>query len=275
MLNQCPMANPKVIPKIIHYVWVGTAPKTELALRCIASWKKFLPDYEIIEWNNERFATLNNRYAQEAFAAKKWAFVSDYLRLYALHQMGGFYFDTDLELTADLESFRHHHFVTGFERFKGRTAPVTAMMGAVPGHAIVKTLLSAYDSRSFYKADGSEDLTPNTGLISELFARDFGLHKPYAGDQIYQLTEDAFIYPSHYFCTPEPGKENFSIHHFNGSWFEEYSRKLLVYLAGYQLLRLKRNKVRTGELPLKQGERKIALLELNSRYSLLLLKSQS
>ncbi|KKL01458.1 hypothetical protein SD53_09965, partial [Rheinheimera mesophila] len=74
------MANPKVIPKIIHYVWVGTAPKTELALRCIASWKKFLPDYEIIEWNNERFATLNNRYAKEAFAAKKWAFVSDYLR---------------------------------------------------------------------------------------------------------------------------------------------------------------------------------------------------
>ncbi len=88
-----------------------------------------------------------------------------------------------------------------------------------------------------------------------------------------QLSADACIYPSYYFCTPEAGKENFSIHHFNGSWFEEYSRKLLVYLAGYQLLRLKRNKVRTGELPLKQGEKKIALLELNSRYSLLLLKS--
>ncbi len=69
MLEQHSM-NPEVIPKIIHYVWVGTAPKTELALRCIASWKKFLPDYEIIEWNNERFAALNNRYAQEAFAAK-------------------------------------------------------------------------------------------------------------------------------------------------------------------------------------------------------------
>ena len=275
MLNQCPMAHPKVIPKIIHYVWVGNAPKTELALRCIASWKKFLPDYEIIEWNNERFAALNNSYAQEAFAAKKWAFVSDYLRLYALHQMGGFYFDTDLELTADLELFRHHHFVTGFESFKGRTAPVTAMMGAAPGNAIVRTLLSAYDTKSFYKADGSEDLTPNTGLISDLFARDFGLRKPYSGDQIYHLSADACIYPSYYFCTPEAGKENFSIHHFNGSWFEEYSRKLLVYLAGYQLLRLKRNKVRTGELPLKKGERKIALFELSSRYSLLLLKSQA
>lgn len=271
MLKQCPM----VIPKIIHYVWVGNAPKTELALRCIASWQKYLPDYEIIEWNNERLASIDNHYAHQAFSAKKWAFVSDYLRLYALHQMGGFYFDTDLEVTADLESFRHHHFVTGFEKFKGRTAPVTAMMGAAPGNLIIQSLLSAYDKKSFYKADGSEDLTPNTGLISDLFARDFGLAKPYAGDQICQLSTDAFIYPSYYFCTPEVGKANFSIHHFNGSWFEEYSRKLLVYLAGYQLLRLKRNKVRTGELPLKTGERKIALLELSARYSLLLLKSQA
>ena len=264
-----------VIPKIIHYVWVGHAPKTELVLRCIASWKRYLPDYEIIEWNNERLAALSNIYAHEAFAAKKWAFVSDYLRLYALHQMGGFYFDTDLELTADLEPFRQHHFVTGFESFKGRTAPVTAMMGSAPGNAIIGRLLSAYDSKSFYKADGSEDLTPNTGLISDLFARDFGLHKPYCADQLYQLSAEAVIYPSFYFCTPEAGKDNFSIHHFNGSWFEEYSRKLLLYLAGYQLLRLKRNKVRTGELPLKKGERKIALLELSSRYSLLLLKSHA
>ncbi len=269
MLKQRPM----VIPKIIHYVWVGDAPKTEMALRCIASWRQFLPDYQIIEWNNESFSALNNRYAQEAFAAKKWAFVSDYLRLYALCQMGGFYFDTDLELTADLEPFRQHGFVIGFENFKGRIAPLSAMIGAAPGHQVVKTLLSAYDNKSFYKADGSEDLTPNTGLFGEVFARCFGLHKPYKGDQTRQLTEDAFIYPSHYFCTPEVGKESFSIHHFNGSWFEEYSRKLLVYLAGYQLLRLKRNKIRTGELPLKAGERKIALLELSSRYSLLLLKS--
>lgn len=275
MLKQRPMVNPAVIPKIIHYVWVGNSPKSELALRCIASWKKYLPDYQIIEWNNERLATLNNRYAHEAFAAKKWAFVSDYLRLYALHQMGGFYFDTDLELTADLDSFRQHGFVIGFENFKGRIAPLSAMIGAAPGHVVVEKLLSAYENKSFYKADGSEDLTPNTGLFGDVFARTFGLHKPYGGDQTRQLTEDAFIYPSHYFCTPEVGKENFSIHHFSGSWFEEYSRKLLVYLAGYQLLRLKRNKVRTGELPLKKGERKIALFELSSRYSLLLLKSQA
>jgi hypothetical protein len=273
MLKHRPMVNPKVIPKIIHYVWVGNAPKSELALRCIASWKKFLPDYEIIEWNNERFSALNNRYAQEAFAAKKWAFVSDYLRLYALHQFGGFYFDTDLELTADLEQFRHHGFVIGFENFKGRIAPLSAMIGAAPGHLVIEKLLSAYENKSFYKADGSEDLTPNTGLFGEVFGRTFGLHKPYRSNQTCQLTDDAFVYPSHYFCTPEAGKENFSIHHFSGSWFEEYSRKLLVYLAGYQLLRLKRNKVRSGELPLKAGERKIALLELSSRYSLLLLKS--
>ena len=88
-----------MIPKIIHYVWVGSAPKSDLILKCIESWKKYCPDYKIREWNNDDVSRIDNAYVKEAFNCKKWAFVSDYLRLYALKTQGGFYFDSDLVRT--------------------------------------------------------------------------------------------------------------------------------------------------------------------------------
>ena len=264
-----------MIPKIIHYVWVGNAEKPELVQRCIASWKKHLPDYQLIEWNNDSVKALNNTYMQQAFAAGKWAFVSDYLRLYALHQYGGFYFDTDLEVTADLEVFRQHNFVTGFEKFKNRLAPVTALMGACAQNTVIEKLLRPYDTKQFTTADGQYDLTPNTGLISEIFSREFGLIKPYRDDNITKLAADAVIYPSHYFCTPRPDYPSYAIHHFNGSWFDEYSRKLLFRIKQYKFIRLKRNKVRSALLPLQAGETKIWQWGLGKRYSLLLVQDGS
>ncbi|RVT47905.1 glycosyl transferase [Rheinheimera sediminis] len=263
------------IPKVIHYVWVGHAPKSELVLRCIASWKKFLPDYDIIEWNNQALAHIQHPYVQQAFAAEKWAFVSDYLRLYALYSMGGFYFDADLEVTADLEPFRTHQFVSGYEVYRGRPSPVTALMGAQKGSSLIAQLLDLYREKSFVQPDGGLDLTPNTKLISQFFATKFGLTKPYQYDQRSELCEGCWIYPSHYFCTPVAGKASFSIHHFNGSWMAEYSRKVLAKISGYQLLKLKRNKVRSGDLPLLQGEQRMLHLGVTARYSLLLVKLQN
>ena len=83
------------IPKIIHYCQFGNSPKTKLVKKCIASWQKYLPEYEIREWNNADILNCNNQYVQEAYKAKKWAFISDYFRLYALYNYGGIYFDTD------------------------------------------------------------------------------------------------------------------------------------------------------------------------------------
>lgn len=262
------------IPKIIHYVWVGDSPKTDLVLKCIESWKAILPDYQIIEWNNQSLSAIDHPYVQQAFAQKKWAFVSDYLRLYALHQVGGFYFDADLELIADLESFRTHQFVSGYEVYRGRAAPITAMMGAQPGCFLIKKLLELYQGKSFIQPDGSLDLTPNTKLISQFFATEFNLVKPYQPEVSSELCQGCWIYPSHYFCTQVKGKPSFSVHHFNGSWMEEYSRKLIVRLSGYQLLKLKRNKIRSGELPLKDGERRVMHLGITNRYSLLVVQSQ-
>ena len=118
-----------MIPKIIHYVWVGNNPKPDLVLKCIESWKKYCPDYKIKEWNNNDISNINNIYVKEAFECKKWAFVSDYLRLYALKNIGGFYFDSDLEITQPIDKFRDKAFISGYENWHGEYSPITAFMG--------------------------------------------------------------------------------------------------------------------------------------------------
>lgn len=100
-----------MIPKKIHYIWLGDKPKTDLVLKCIASWEKLLPDYEIIEWDDNDLKNINNDYVSEAISAKKWAFASDYLRLYALYHHGGIYLDTDVQITNSLNPFLHHDFL--------------------------------------------------------------------------------------------------------------------------------------------------------------------
>ena len=97
-----------MIPKIIHYCWFGRGKLPELAVKCINSWKKYCPDYEIIEWNEENFNINCCAYVKEAYDNKKYAFVADYVRLFAMYNLGGIYMDTDVELVSSLESFLHH-----------------------------------------------------------------------------------------------------------------------------------------------------------------------
>ncbi|KAA8807477.1 glycosyl transferase, partial [Lactobacillus crispatus] len=93
-----------MIPKKIHYVWVGHNPKSPIIEECIATWKKKLPDYQIIEWNEDNFDMHENRYIEQAYAAKKWAFVSDYVRARAIYEQGGIYLDTDVRVVDKLDS---------------------------------------------------------------------------------------------------------------------------------------------------------------------------
>ena len=96
-----------MIPKIIHYCWFGRNPKPKLALKCIKSWKKYCPDYEIIEWNEDSFDIESAPlYVRQAYEAKKWAFVTDYVRLYAMTKFGGIYMDTDVEVIKPLDCIR-------------------------------------------------------------------------------------------------------------------------------------------------------------------------
>ena len=93
-----------MIPKVIHYCWFGRNPKPVSVQKCIESWKKYLPDYEIREWNNTNFEAMSVKFTAEAMAKKKYAFVSDYVRLHALYKYGGVYLDTDVKV---LKSFNN------------------------------------------------------------------------------------------------------------------------------------------------------------------------
>ena len=104
-----------MIPKIIHYCWFGRNPLPPLAIKCIESWKKFLPEYEIIEWNEDNFNLDKWVYTKQAYEMKKYAFVSDVCRLYAIKEFGGIYMDTDVEILNPLDKFLHHNAFSGFE----------------------------------------------------------------------------------------------------------------------------------------------------------------
>ncbi|MGN0031852.1 MAG: glycosyltransferase family 32 protein [Candidatus Gastranaerophilaceae bacterium] len=253
-----------MIPKIIHYVWVGDSEKSELVMKCIDSWKKFCPDYKIIEWNNDTLKSINNLYLNQAFENKKWAFVSDYLRLYALKKFGGFYFDTDLELTNSINEFLDKNFVSGYEKYNNKVFPVTALMGSECNNKIICDLLAEYDNISFV-VNGELNLTTNTSRISKYFSDKFGLSKPYNSDIATTLCEKCIIYPSFYFCLPEEGKQNYSIHHYAASWKDDYSRKLILTFKNIKIVRFhKRKSAKSENIPLLKDEKIIKLLSLKN-----------
>lgn len=240
-----------MIPKIIHFVWVGNASKPEVVQKCMASWKKYCPDYKIMEWGDESLAEINNEYANQALFHKKWAFVSDVIRLYALKKHGGIYVDTDLEIIANLDKFLHHGFFTGYE---ASTFPVTALMGAEKDNYIISDLLYEYKGTSFIKPDGTMDVLTNTKRISNYFAKKFGLVPPYDFNTRVDLTNRDTIYPYYFFCTPKYGQENYSIHHFDGSWVDAFVRKPILSLGWIKIAIMRR--MRAGKTyPLMAGEK--------------------
>ena len=117
-----------MIPKTIHYCWFGKNPLPEIAVKCINSWKNFFPDYEIKEWNEDNFDLTSCDYCKEAYAVKKWAFVSDYARFKILYEYGGIYFDTDVEVIKNMEDIIKKGAFIGRERIAD-TFPVNAGLG--------------------------------------------------------------------------------------------------------------------------------------------------
>ena len=154
----------RTIPKIVHYCWFGNNEKPNDVQRYIETWRKFLPDYEFMEWNESTFDMERTiPYVKEAYAAKKYAFVSDYVRIYALHQYGGIYFDTDVEVRKTFEEYlENREMVLGFE---SERSLITAFLAVSAHHPYIKEFLDSYKERSFLKKDGSYDLmTINEGF---------------------------------------------------------------------------------------------------------------
>lgn len=207
-----------MIPRIIHYCWFGRGEMPALALQCIDSWHKFMPDYEYKLWNEDNFDVNCNSYVKEAYEAKKYAFVSDYARLFALFSEGGIYLDTDVEA---LKSFDDLLQLSGFIGFEGtKYAPVgTGTIACLPGGEWVREQLDAYEGIHFIKSDGSYDLLTNPFRISAIMKRNGFVQN--GKEQVYK---DMHIFPVEYFCPRQTTGEIFITentycdHHFMGSW---------------------------------------------------------
>ena len=207
-----------MIPKIIHYCWFGRGKKPELAEKCIASWKKFLPDYKICEWNEDNFDLNMYPYAREAYDKRKFAFVTDVVRLYVLSKMGGVYFDTDVEVLSSLDPFLGHNAFSGFENEK--EIP-TGLMASEKDGAWVNELLDYYNGRHFVNSDGTFDATTNVKTITAITEK----HGLITKNSYQDLPNYVTMYPKDYFCPKSyiDGKiyltnNTVCIHHFSGSW---------------------------------------------------------
>ena len=233
-----------MIPKTIHYCWFGGAEKPTLIKHCIRSWKKRLPDYEIKEWNESNFDTNMAPFCQEAYAARKYAFVADFCRVYALATEGGIYMDTDVEVLKPYDDLLSLPAFTGYEGSKF-LPPVTGTMASIAGGEWVKEQLSAYDGIHFVDKEGRMDLTTNTVRISAIM-KEGG----FVQDGKKQIYKDMHIFPVEYFCPRQTTGEilmtgnTYCDHHFMGSWSESKKNGLIARLVGQRnmirLIKLKR-----------------------------------
>lgn len=182
-----------MIPKIIHYCWFGKGPMSETALKCIDSWHRFMPDWEYVLWNEDSFDVSSYLYTQEAYAAKKYAFVSDVVRLEALKKYGGVYFDVDFEVYKPFDDLLQNDAFAGYEGSKHNPV-MMGVLGSSPNGQWVSCQLEQYEGRHFI-VDGKPDLTTNVQFIS-VWMRENGF-LPNGEEQVFM---DLHIYPVDYFC---------------------------------------------------------------------------
>ena len=270
-----------MIPKIIHYCWFGGNPLPELAIKCIESWKKYLPDYEIKEWNESNFDINCCAYVREAYEAKKWAFVSDYARFWILYQHGGLYFDTDVELIKSIDDLIVKGAFMGCEPWNaapalsdiktkeaanpglGLAAAPGLGLAAAPGLGLYKEVLDAYECDHFTITEKGGPPTVVERMTKIL------LRHGLKDDNDIQFIEGIYIYPSEYFCPLDYGtgqmtitENTRSIHHYVASWHSNIEKKIIKIQQRYALrgkVGCKMEKLETLPLRIKNKIDKLGL----------------
>jgi hypothetical protein len=227
-----------MIPRKIHYCWFGGAQKPDLVQFCVRSWHEHCPEYEIVEWNEENFRIEAFPIAATAYKLKKFAFVSDVVRAYALFTQGGIYVDADVEIRRSFDRFLTHSAFTGFET-KG--FPFTAVWGSVQQHKLAEMILDYYSRVEFQDVIG----IPNTIFVKDILESHFGVNTN--TDELQNCAEGLVVYPSNVFCVNIP--ENYATHHFAGSWLEQqssahYSTFVLAAFYSNSLKKLVSNGIR-------------------------------
>ena len=228
-----------MIPKKIHYFWFGPNQKSNQILEYIESWKKYLPDYEIIEWSEKNFDINCCQYVREAYEAKKYAFVSDYARLYVLYNYGGIYFDTDIEVCKSFEHFLvDRKMVLGSE---DQHYVLTAFIASEPGMSCIKELLQEYEKKTFLKQNGKYDTLPNPVLVTRILIKN-GL---VANGKKQFFQPECEIFPYDVFSAFNIARQKLEItentvciHHCMGTWqtkrekIKPFVKSILVNIMG-------------------------------------------
>ena len=216
-----------MIPKIIHYCWFGRNPLPASAQNCIASWREYLPDYTIKEWNEDNFDVNSIPYIRDAYEAKKYAFVSDYARFWILFHEGGLYFDTDVEIIKSFDDIVSQGSFMGLEIDGTKKGTKIAInpglgLGAEAGLLIYKTILAGFEQLSFYDAVGNRSNYTMIPMVTDLFVQN-GLKN----NGIIQTIKEITVYPSCYFNPYDDvtgelhvTKETRSIHWYSSSWMK-------------------------------------------------------
>ena len=233
-----------MIPKKIHYCWFGRNPLPASALRCISSWRKFLPDYEIKEWNEDNFDVNIIPYTQQAYEAKKYAFVSDYARFWILYHYGGLYFDTDVEIIDSLDEIIERGPFMGIEQgasIEGKPMVNPGLgLGIEAMHLFYKRMLDIYNDLQFWTSEGKINPDAIVKLTTwELYS--YGMKS----SEMIQNVCGIWIYPSDYFCPMNAAtgittltERTVSIHHYDASWIDHNNYKFKLHLIKNALFRI-------------------------------------
>lgn len=193
-----------MIPKKIHYCWFGRGEMPELAQKCIVSWHKLMPDWEFKLWNEDNFDINSVPYTMEAYESMKYAFVSDYVRLWALYHEGGLYLDVDFEVFKPFDDLLDYKAFAGFEGSKH----LPVMMGVCasePHGDWVAEMLNAYDGRHFINSDGSYDMRSNVQFITAIM-----MAEGFCQNGEEQDYKDLHVFPVDYFCPRQTTGEYYS-----------------------------------------------------------------
>ena len=225
-----------MIPKIIHYVWLGGKEIPEEHKKYIEGWKKIMPDYKFMFWNEDNFDFSKSPYASEAYANKKFGFVPDYIRAKVLSDFGGIYLDTDVEVLKPFDNLLHDGMFTCFEN---DAYTQTAILGAEPHHPFFASLVEFYENHHFIK-NGECDLTPSPFYFTYFLNKDFGMKLNAKTQTLTNGEKSVAVYTADYFAPINfttkkltVTENTYAIHHFANSWANKKQRreqKLTLFL---------------------------------------------
>lgn len=234
-----------MIPKVIHYCWFGGNPLPKDAQMCLASWKKYLPDYEIKVWNESNFDVNCCPYVKGAYEAKKFAFVSDYARFWVLYKEGGVYFDTDVEVIKNMDHIISSGNFMGIEKSLATQKPESGEMigvnaglgmGCEPNSPFLKEMLDLYESKSSFTFDEGTIVHHTTWTLQK-----YG----FVNEHKFQDVAGFNIYPADYFCPMDSTtglvdltENTVSIHHYSCSWVNQKTLSFQLHLLKNKLIKL-------------------------------------